>query len=82
MSATREHLIDGAKWAPVGGFLLTWFNGVNWPLWAAFLGFVYTLLLILDKCGLLAPLKALGVRATGPLRRLGRRQLKPGKPSA
>lgn len=56
--AVRGHLMDGVKAAPVAASLWAWFNHVDWPMWSAFAGLVYAALLILDKLGLLAPLKA------------------------
>ena len=65
--AMREHLMDTAKAAPVLAYVVAWFNGVNWPLWGAFLACVYTMILILDKLGVLAPVRA-GIRQLFHLR--------------
>lgn len=57
-TAIREHLLDGAKASPVIVYITSWFSGVDWGMWGAFLMCLYTVLLILDKLGLLAPLRA------------------------
>lgn len=60
--SARTHGPDVAKltaaWA-------AWFWGVNWNAVGAFLSCVLTALFILDKLGLLSPLKALFVRLRG-----------------
>jgi hypothetical protein len=58
-NALREHVMDGAKASPVLAYLVAWFNGVDWPMWGAFLACVYTVLLIADKLGLLSPIKGM-----------------------
>jgi hypothetical protein len=80
--AVREHLIDAIKASPLIGYVVGLINGIDWGKVGTFWMAIYAILLVMDKCGLLAPLKAFGVRVTGPLRRLGRRLFHPGKPSA
>lgn len=68
MSAAREHLIDGAKASPIAAYAFGhWFMGVNWPVIGSFLMAVYTLMLIMDKAGLLAPLKAFCAKVSAGL---------------
>lgn len=55
--AMREHVLDGVKAAPAATFWGTWFAGVNWPHVGAFLMAVYTVLLIMDKLGVLLPVR-------------------------
>lgn len=63
MSAVREHLIDGAKASPIAGYAYSNFVlGVDWGALGAFVMFIYAVLLVLDKLGLLAPLKGFGSR--------------------
>lgn len=57
-SPLRDHLLDAVKAAPQVGFWTTWFWGVDWTTAGAFVMFVYAILLVLDKAGLLKPLKA------------------------
>lgn len=40
---------DTANGVAAGGFLVSWFAGVNWPQIAAFLAAVYSLFLIAEK---------------------------------
>ena len=51
----RDHTIDFVK---LTAAWTAWFFAVQWGALAAFASFVFTGLLILDKIGLLAPLKA------------------------
>lgn len=57
-----DHAMDALKATPAVTFWTTWFWGVNWTALGAFLMAVYTLLLIVDKLGILAPVKAFGAR--------------------
>jgi hypothetical protein len=61
-AVVREHLIDTAKAAPLAGYVAGWFWGVNWGAVASFMAALYTMVLILDKFGLLAPIKGFGAR--------------------
>lgn len=58
----REHLVDGAKASPLVGYVVTSINGVDWGQMGAFVMFIYAILLVLDKLGLLTPLKQVAVR--------------------
>lgn len=61
----RHHAIDFSK------LLASWIGvvvGVNWNAVAAFLSCVFTVLLILDKLGALAPIKKAAARAWARLR--------------
>lgn len=40
---------DAVNGVAAGGFLVSWFAGVNWPQVAAFLAAVYSLFLIVEK---------------------------------
>jgi hypothetical protein len=57
MSPVRTHAYDVGKFVAVWA---AWFWSLNWNAIGAFLSAMFTLLLILDKLGMLAPLKAFG----------------------
>lgn len=54
MSQPREYLADAGKFIAVWA---AWFWSLNWNAIAAFLSAMFTLLLILDKLGMLTPIK-------------------------
>jgi len=61
---TRHDLVDGAKASPIVGYLAAVFGGMTVNEWAAFAALVYSVLLILEKMGVLAPIKRFFSRQT------------------
>jgi hypothetical protein len=65
---SRGHALDLGKLAAVW---TAWFLAINWGAVAQFLSAVFTLLLILDKLGALAPIKVALARGARRLTRRG-----------